>query len=319
MFGVDKIRTAMFARAPHGYLPNDVDVLLDELIARADMASPAELLALVESRAFSDAENGYDRGEVDELLAEAEADLRADAFGAGDPAVSEIAAPVEPTDYDAVPYEAAPYDAAPYEVAPYEGAPHEPVAFEAEVEPGPEPHELPADYVAPSARLDLPSVAAAVNRMKTTVSNLDTLIAHEVTSVQAACERQVEEINRECDAVIAEARAAAEAHVEAVRRNSADVVAKAEAEADLLRAAADVEIAELRAAFEAEMAAARRAAEGRIAEMEAESHAHAGQLTAEATRRCDEADRLVEEARALRAGVLRSIEDARNALGTIGA
>src|SRR4051794_5605267 len=171
MHGVDKIRTAMFARAPHGYLPNDVDVLLDELLEIAETASPADLLARIDARSFSDAEHGYSRDEVDGLLEELVADLRGEAGFA--PAAAEPEAFVREEPY--VQPEAADWDAGEpayvAEPAVVAGEPayvaedvalaiEEPVFAVAE----PAAQHLPEDYVAPVVRPDLPGMAAAIER-----------------------------------------------------------------------------------------------------------------------------------------------------------
>src|SRR3712207_7110951 len=58
----------------------------------------------------------------------------------------------------------------------------------------------------------------------TTLFRSDAFIANEVSSVQAACDRQVAETNAQCEAALAAAREAAGAHVDAATSRAAEIV-----------------------------------------------------------------------------------------------
>jgi DivIVA domain-containing protein len=318
MLGAETLRTATFSRTPDGYRPADVDDVLDALISLVDSGSTEDVLRALAERDFGTAENGYNVDQVDALLEAFEAEMLATCGYADDEASQNAEAEVDAEREIEAEGE---IDAEVEIVADGE------IVAEGELEAGePATEETAAPSAAvelavptaPEVRPDLGALTAAIERTKVTVSGLDAFIANEVSAIQAACDRQVAETNAECEAAIAAARESAAALLAAATHRAAEIVEKSEAEADTRRNDLTAELAAVRSAFDEELATQRRDAERGIAEMEAEGEAHLARVTEEARKRCDEADKLVDEARELRETVLRSIESARQALGSLG-
>src|SRR5437763_3937861 len=178
--------------------------------------------------------------------------------------------------------------------------------------PAPEPvYEAPQTFQptsAPVVELPISSREAAdVDGLRQvierTIGAMDAFVANELASLKSATEVETEELLRERERMLDEAGEAARAHLEETRTRAEAILAEARRDGEAMRAR-----------FDGELQVDRERFEQSLADREAQAQARVAQVMADAERRRQEADELVESANRVQTEILASLENARASL-----